>query len=94
MMFSDRPFGVHKFWGFHSPDEPRMKQIMNTCPEMLGILPLRVMDGDRAWEKLICSLNITRDIIKKATSGGTFDYVTFCHFKKNADAVNQTNIGE
>ena len=94
MMFSGRPFGVHKFWAFHSPDEPRMKQIMNTCPEMLGILPLRVVGGDRAWEKLICSLNITRDIITKATSGGTFDYMTLCHLKKSVDVVNEINIGE
>lgn len=85
MMFSDRPFGVHKFWGFHSPDEPRMIQIMKQCPEMIGILPLRVVSGDRAWEKLICSLNITRDIIENATSGGSFDYVKFCHFEKNAN---------
>lgn len=92
MMYSDRPFGVHKFWGFHSPDEARMKQIIHTCPEMLGILPLHVVDGDRAWQKLVCSLNITRIIIKKATSGGTFDYVTYCPFEKNADVVNETSM--
>jgi len=92
MMYSYRPCRVHKFWGFYYPDEPRMKQTMNTCPEMLCILPLHVVDGDRAWQKVVCSLDITCNVIEIATSSGTFDYVTYCPLEKNADVVNGTNI--
>lgn len=65
MLFSDRSFiSFHKFLNFHSPNELRMKQIMKTFPEILGVLPLRVVDGDKAWDNLICSLNMKRDIVK------------------------------
>ena len=94
IMFSDRPFGVHKFWVFHSPVKPRMRKMMNTCPEMLGILPWRVVSDDSAWKKLVCSLNITRDIIQKATSGGTFNYARFCPFEGKIDVDKEVNTGE
>ena len=94
MMYSDHPFGVHKFWVFHSPADARMKKMMNTCPEMLGILPWRVMRNNSTWEKLVCSLNITRDVVEMATSGGTFDYGKFCPFESSINVVNQATIGK
>jgi hypothetical protein len=76
MLYSDQPFGVHQFWTNLSPTEPKMKTMMESCPEMLGTLPSSHANGD--WKDLACSLNISRESITTAISGGSFNYEEHC----------------
>ena len=75
-IFAEKPFGVHKFWPWLAPDAPEMKPLIESCPEILGILPPEKL-SEPLWKDLVCSLNISRDKFDVATTI-SFDFREVC----------------
>lgn len=75
-IFSERSFGIHKYWISLPPDVPQMRTLLENCPEALGMFPTEYL-GYTLWHDMVCSLNVTRESFDPGTNI-TFDFGGHC----------------
>lgn len=75
-IFSERPFGVHKYWISLPPGAPEMIKLLENCPENLGMFPSEYL-AYPSWRGMVCALNVTRKAFDQRTNI-TFDFETSC----------------
>lgn len=74
-LYYKAPFGVHQYWTALSPKSPFFPEMFANCPEMLEILPDKLIKKSQDWRNLACSLNISNSNIERASG---FNYSKYC----------------
>ena len=59
MVYSEAPFGVHKYYAFADPASPQLHTMLDNCPEMWGIFPVELVNQEE-WKKNACGTSRTQ----------------------------------
>lgn len=77
-IWHEAPFAVHKFWPHLHVSTPALAtQIIEHCPEALGILPADLVTNQTVWRDIVCSAQVDRGAFDQATNI-TFDFDRVC----------------
>ena len=76
LLLDAQPFGTHRYWCCRSPEAPKMRGLMENCPETLGILPPDLL-ANKEWKRRVCGLNVSRESFDPAVNI-TFDFQATC----------------
>lgn len=77
MTYAEAPFGIHQYWSNLDAMSPKLWTMFDSCPEMWGILDVRVFDLHPAWKDMVCRINVTRSDFVPGVNI-TFDFAQMC----------------
>lgn len=77
MIYSEAPFGTHQYWANLDPMSPKLWEMFDSCPEMWGILNVKIFELRPAWKDMVCQINATRSDFVLGVNI-TFDFAQMC----------------